>query len=357
MRILVTGGAGFIGANFIRMVLTQYPEHQIVNFDKLTYAGNLDNLMDLAEHPNYKFVCGDISEPEQVAFVIEDIDVIVNFAAESHVDRSIRSAAPFIYSNILGVQVLLDCARAAKVSRFIQISTDEVGGSIMPGRYLQEDSPLSPSSPYAASKASAEHLTYAAYHTHGFETIITRATNNFGPYQFPEKLLPLVIANALEFKPLPIYGDGLYVRDWIYVEDHCRAIYEVMMRGRPGQIYNIGARTEYSNLAVIKKILKILDRPEKLMTHVTDRLGHDRRYAIDPSKLEQELGWQPAVDFEDGLKRTVDWYLRNIVWLARARSGEYRKYYAENYSYRKAYQAPDSRHSTLPERDEDQNAH
>ncbi|MEW6731292.1 MAG: dTDP-glucose 4,6-dehydratase [Acidobacteriota bacterium] len=320
MKIVVTGGAGFIGANFIRLLLTCYPEHEVINFDKLTYAGNIDNLADFATHPRYRFVQGDICAPIEVMETLTGVDAIVNFAAESHVDRSIVAAAPFVTTNVLGVQVLLDCARAAGVARFLQISTDEVGGSLPTGVYLHEDSPLAPASPYAASKAAAEHLVYAAHHTHGLDVVITRTSNNYGPYQFPEKLLPLMIANAIEFKPLPIYGDGLNVRDWIYVEDNCRAVYQVLIHGRAGEIYNIGARCERTNLALVKEVLDIIGRPHSLITYVADRPGHDRRYGIDPSKIEQELSWQPQVDLSEGLRRTVQWYTSNQEWIVCSRN-------------------------------------
>lgn len=334
MKILVTGGAGFIGSNFIRLLLINYPEHKIINFDKLTYAGNLDNLTDLANLPNYSFVKGDICEPKDVLDVLEGVDAIVNFAAESHVDRSIKSAAPFVSTNVFGTQVLLDCAREAKVSRFVHISTDEVGGSLEPGIYLDENSRMFPSSPYAASKAAAEHFVYAAQHTHKLDTVITRTCNNYGPYQFPEKLIPLMIANALENKPLPVYGDGLNVRDWIYVEDNCEALYKVLINGKSGESYNIGARSEKNNLEVIEAILKQLNRSRDLITYVADRPGHDRRYGINPSKIENELGWKPKVTFEQGLSLTINWYLNNQTWLEKTRSGEYLKYYEQVYANR-----------------------
>jgi dTDP-glucose 4,6-dehydratase len=274
---------------------------------------------------------GDICNEQAVAVAMQNADVVVNFAAESHVDRSIRFATPFVTTNILGTQVLLDVARESKVKLFIQISTDEVGGSLPSGVWLRENSPLAPSSPYAASKAAAEHLVHAANHTHKLPTIIIRISNNYGPFQFPEKLIPLTIANALEFKALPIYGDGLYVRDWIYVEDSCRAIHEVILRGQPGQVYNVGARNERTNLAVVKFIVRLLERPRELITFIEDRPGHDRRYGVDPTKIETELGWRPQVTFKEGLKYTIDWYLRNIEWLANARSGQYSDYYYQHY--------------------------
>ncbi len=334
MKILVTGGAGFIGTNFIRMVLANHPDNEIINLDKITYAGNTENLSDLSDNPRYRFYLGDICQPEHVEQVMMGIDAVVHFAGETHVDRSIQDAAPFVVTNIFGTQLLLDFARDAGVSRFIYISSDQIGGSLLPGIYLRENSPAAPTNPYAASKASAEHLVYSAHNIHQFPTVIARLSTCFGPYQYPEKLIPLIIANALEFKPLPIYGDGLHVRDWIYVEDACQAIYQLLIKGRPGQIYNIGARSEKTNLEVVKRILKLLDRPEKIITFVSDRLGHDRRYAIDPGKIERELGWHSQVEFEDGLRRTIDWYLRNIEWLAETRSGSYREYYENTYSNR-----------------------
>ncbi len=334
MKILVTGGAGFIGTNFIRMILLNHPEHEIINLDKLTYAGNAENLLDLSDNPNYRFYVGDICQPDHVEPVIAGIDAVVHFAAESHVDRSIQDAAPFVVTNIFGTQLLLDFAREAKVSRFIYISSDQVGGSLLPGIFLRENSPVSPNNPYAASKAAAEHLVYVSYNIHQFPAIVARLSSCYGPYQFPEKLIPLVIANTLEFKPLPVYGDGLYIRDWVYVEDACRAIYQILLKGRPGQIYNVGARAEKTNLEIIKRILKLLDRPEKLITFISDRLGHDRRYGVDSGKIERELAWRTQIDFEEGLRRTIDWYLRNIEWLADTRSNSYREYYDSLYSSR-----------------------
>ncbi len=334
MKILVTGGAGFIGTNFIRMILLNHPEHEIINLDKLTYAGNAENLLDLSDNPNYRFYVGDICQPDHVEPAIVGVDAVVHFAAESHVDRSIQDAAPFVVTNIFGTQLLLDFAREAKVSRFIYISSDQVGGSLLPGIYLRENSPVSPNNPYAASKAAAEHLVFVSYNIHQFPATIARLSSCYGPYQFPEKLIPLVIANTLEFKPLPVYGDGLHIRDWVYVEDACRAIYQILLKGKPGQIYNVGAHSEKTNLEIIKRILKLLDRPEKLITFISDRLGHDRRYGVDSGKIERELAWRSQIDFEEGLRRTIDWYLRNIEWLADTRSSSYREYYDSVYSSR-----------------------
>lgn len=335
MKILVTGGAGFIGSNFIRMLLLNHPEHEVINLDKLTYAGNSENLADITNNPRYKFYLGDICQPDHVEQVLNGVEAIVHFAAETHVDRSILDAAPFVVTNIFGTQLLLDFAREAKVSRFIYVSTYQVGGNLLPGIFLRENSPVSPSNAYAASKASAEHLVYAAYNIHQFSAVTVRLSNCYGPYQFPEKLIPLIIANALEFKPLPVYGDGLHIRDWIYIEDACQAIYQVLLKGKAGQIYNVGANCEKTNLETIRRILKMLDRPEKLITFVADRLGHDRRYALDTGKLHRELTWHTQIDFEEGLRRTIDWYLRNIEWLADTRStSAYREYYDTVYSSR-----------------------
>ena len=334
MRLFITGGAGFIGSNFIRQTLHYHPAYHIINFDKLTYAGNLDNLKEINGSPNYTFVRGDVCDRPAVDQAMTGADVVVNFAAESHVDRSIENAAAFIQTNVLGTQVLLDAARAAGVSRFFQVSTDEVMGSCRENDYFTESSPICPNSPYAASKAAAEHLVRAANVTFGLDVVMTRASNNYGPYQFPEKLIPLMIANAIEGRELPVYGDGLNVRDWLYVEDCCRAIDAVLHRGESGHVYNIGSRAEKTNLDVVRTLLDLLDRPHSLITHVTDRLGHDRRYATDPSKLETELGWSPQETFESGMKKTVQWYRDNAEWVERARSGSYREYYDRMYGGR-----------------------
>src|SRR5712691_10674901 len=334
MRLLITGGAGFIGSNFIRHLLANHPGYRIVNFDKLTYAGNLDNLRDLYGHANYQFIRGDICNRKALDAAIADADTVVNFAAESHVDRSIESAADFIETNVLGTQTLLDAARTARVSRFVQISTDEVMGSCPDEDYFTEASSMQPNSPYAASKAAAEHLVRAAHVTFGLDVVTTRASNNYGPYQFPEKLIPLMITNALDGKSLPVYGDGLNVRDWLYVEDCCRAIEAVLHRGQSGEVYNIGSRAEKTNLEIVRTLLDLLNQPHTLIKFVTDRLGHDRRYATDPTKLETELGWHPRESFESGIAKTVRWYQNNSEWVARTRSGEYLEYYQRMYGGR-----------------------
>jgi len=334
MRLFITGGAGFIGSNFIRHVLAAHRDYTLVNFDKLTYAGNLDNLRDIDSNTNYTFTRGDICDRRALDEAIADADAVVNFAAESHVDRSIERAADFIQTNVLGTQTLLDAARAAKVSRFVQISTDEVMGSCSDRECFTEASPLRPNSPYAASKAAAEHLVRAAHVTFGLDVVTTRASNNYGPYQFPEKLIPLMISNALEGKELPVYGDGLNVRDWLYVEDCCRAIDAVLHNGRSGEVYNIGSRAEKTNLEIVQALLGLLGKPESLIKFVTDRPGHDRRYATDPAKIETELDWHPAETFETGIEKTVRWYQENLDWVRRARSGEYIEYYQRMYGAR-----------------------
>jgi dTDP-glucose 4,6-dehydratase len=334
MRLFVTGGAGFIGSNFIRHLLANHADCRIVNFDKLTYAGNLDNLGDVHSQPNYTFIRGDICVREALDAAIGGSDAVINFAAESHVDRSIERAADFINTNVAGTQTLLDAARQARVGRFVQISTDEVMGSCSDGGYFTESTPMQPNSPYAASKAAAEHLVRAAHVTFGLDVVITRASNNYGPYQFPEKLIPLMIANALEGKELPVYGDGLNVRDWLYVDDCCRAIESVLHNGRSGEVYNIGSRAEKTNLDVVHVLLNLLGKPHSLIKFVTDRLGHDRRYATDPAKIERELGWHPRETFESGIEKTVRWYRDNADWVARTRSGEYAQYYERMYGGR-----------------------
>ena len=326
-RILITGGCGFIGANFVRHLLETDPALEITNLDALTYAGNPDNLADLAGHPRYRFIRGDIAERRRVTKLVTEgrFDAIVNFAAESHVDRSIDDATPFLRTNVLGTQCLLDAARAAAVPRYVQVSTDEVYGTLGPDDPpFCETTPLAPNSPYAASKAAADLLVRAAHHTFGLDAVLTRCSNNYGPYQFPEKLIPLFITNALANIPVPVYGDGRQVRDWIHVRDHCRGIAAALWRGRAGEVYNFGGRSERYNIDVTRTILALCGKPEDLIRHVTDRLGHDRRYAVDCRKAEAELGWQPTVSFEQGLEATVAWYRANSGWVDRVRSGAYR---------------------------------
>ncbi len=320
MRVLITG-------------FDELPSYQITNFDALTYAGNLDNLEGLNSE-RHRFIRGDIANKAEVLATLDDgTDAIINFAAESHVDRSIASADEFLRTNIIGTQVLLDAARERKVKRFVQISTDEVMGSLPEdeGAFFTESSPYEPNSPYAASKAAAEHLVRAAHHTFKLDTVVTRCGNNYGPRQFPEKFLPLMISNALHDESIPLYGDGRNVRDWIYVEDHCRAILLALEKGRAGEIYNIGARNERRNIEIVQTVLRLLGKPASLIRPVTDRLGHDRRYAIDPEKTERELGWRPQETWESGLEKTIEWYKQNTEWVRRARSGEYREFYARQY--------------------------
>jgi len=333
MRLFITGGAGFIGSAFVRLALAELTQSEVTNFDALTYAGNTDNLEGI-EAEDYRFVHGDITDRDAVMAALgQGTDAIVNFAAESHVDRSIASADEFVRTNVLGTQVLLDCARERKVSRFVQISTDEVMGSLPEDEraFFTEESGFSPNSPYAASKAGAEHLVRAARHTFGLDTVITRCGNNYGPRQFPEKFLPLMIANAMNDQPIPVYGDGRNVRDWIFVDDHCRAILLALEKGRSGATYNIGARNERRNIDVAKSVLDQLGKPHSLLTFVKDRPGHDRRYAIDSSLIESELGWKPRETWESGLSKTIEWYQTNGDWVERARSGAYREFYAQQY--------------------------
>jgi dTDP-glucose 4,6-dehydratase len=332
MKLLVTGGAGFIGSNFVRQVLNRHPDWHLVNLDKLTYAGNLHNLADVADRCGYRFVRGDIAEPATVdQLVRQGCDAIVNFAAETHVDRSIEDAAPFLRTNICGVQVLLEAARQHGVPRLLHISTDEVYGSASDGECFHEGSPLSPGSPYAASKAAADLLIQAFQNTYGLPVMIVRCTNNYGPSQFPEKLIPLVIANALAEQPVPVYGDGLHQRDWLYVEDYCEAIERVLENGRPGQTYNVSCGNPRPNLHVIHTILDQLGKPRSLMQFVHDRPGHDRRYALDSGKIQREIGWRPQVSLEEGLRRTIAWYTTHADWIEQARSGQYREYYDRHY--------------------------
>lgn len=338
MKLLVTGGAGFIGSAFVRLSLASETATAIVNLDKLTYAGNLDNLASAAGSPRYRFVHGDICDERLMDRLLADEkpDAIVHFAAESHVDRSIFTPGPVFETNLRGTFVLLEGARKHRIRRFVHISTDEVYGSLEPPLEADENFPLHPSSPYSAAKAGSDLLARSYVTTYGLPVVITRASNNYGPYQFPEKLIPLMIANALERKPLPVYGDGMQVRDWLYVDDHCRAIQAVLEKGRDGEIYNIGGSRSLPNLEVVRKILAATDRPESLIQTVQDRPGHDRRYALSSEKIMRETGWRPAVRFEDGLARTVEWYTQNAAWVSRVRSGEYRAYYARNYENRQA---------------------
>lgn len=337
MKILVTGGAGFIGSNFIRYFLRAYPQAEVLNVDKLTYAGNLENLSDLASAPNYQFVKADIADRDLIAECLDQrIDAVVHFAAESHVDRSIADASEFVRTNVLGTYTLMEAARRRNIPRFLHVSTDEVYGSLEPGQSADENFPLRPNSPYAASKAAADLLVRSYWQTHRFPAIVTRASNNYGPFQFPEKLVPLMITNAQEGRKLPLYGDGLNERDWIYVEDHCRALDRVLQAGRPGEAYNIGAGRPVSNLDVVRKVLRILNQSEELIEFVLDRPGHDRRYALDTRKIRRELGWEPCVDLDEGLKRTADWYAAHRPWVDRIKAGEYRDYYRRFYENRAA---------------------
>jgi dTDP-glucose 4,6-dehydratase len=332
--ILATGGCGFIGSNFVRYMLRNY-DYTVINVDKLTYAGNLENLSDISDHPKYEFTKGDVADKALIdGLASKGVDAVVNFAAESHVDRSIEDPRVFIETNVLGTQVLLEAARKYKISRFIQISTDEVYGSLGPTGAFSEITPLAPNSPYSASKTAADLLVRAYYKTYGLATIITRCSNNYGPYQFPEKLIPLMISNALEDKPLPVYGDGMNVRDWIYVEDHCRAIDLIVHKGREGEVYNIGASNEVPNIEIVKTILNQLKKPESLIKFVEDRPGHDRRYAIDSTKLRNELGWDLTYSFEDAMDLTIRWYVQHQDWWKNIKSGEYLSYYERMYGHR-----------------------
>ena len=339
MKLLVTGGAGFIGANFIFYMLDAHPEDEIVCLDALTYAGNLETLAPVMDNERFQFVKGDVADRDAVfdLFARENFDTVVNFAAESHVDRSIEDPGIFLKTNILGTQVLMDAAREYGVKRFHQVGTDEVYGDLpldRPDLFFTEDTPITASSPYSASKASADLLVMAYHRTYGLPVTISRCSNNYGPYQFPEKLIPLMIANALADKALPVYGTGENVRDWLYVEDHCRAIDLILREGRVGEVYNIGGHNEKNNLEVVKTILKQLGKPESLITFVGDRKGHDLRYAIDPAKINRELGWLPTTKFDDGIRQTIDWYLENRPWWENIISGDYQKYYEKMYSNR-----------------------
>ena len=339
MKILVTGGAGFIGSNFIYYMLEKHPGYKIVCLDALTYAGNLETLEEAMKNPDFRFVKGDITDREVVRglFAEEKFDIVVNFAAESHVDRSIETPEVFLKTNILGTQVLMDVSREFGIKRYHQVSTDEVYGDLpldKPELFFTEDTPIHTSSPYSASKAAADLLVMAYHRTYNFPATISRCSNNYGPYHFPEKLIPLMIANALADKPLPVYGEGLNVRDWLYVKDHCSAIDLIIHGGKVGEVYNIGGHNERANIDVVKTILKELNKPESLITYVTDRKGHDMRYAIDPTKIHTELNWLPETKFDDGIKLTIKWYLDNKPWWENIISGEYKDYYKKMYENR-----------------------
>ena len=344
MKVLVTGGAGFIGGNFVHHMVNKYPDYQIVNLDLLTYAGNLETLKPVEDKPNYKFVKGDIADEAFIMdlFEKEKFDVVVNFAAESHVDRSIEDPGIFVQTNVMGTRVLLDASRKFGVKRYHQVSTDEVYGDLpldRPDLFFTENTPIHTSSPYSASKASADLFVLAYHRTFGTPVTVSRCSNIYGPYHFPEKLIPLMIANALNDKPLPVYGKGENVRDWLYVEDHCRAIDLIIHKGRVGEVYNVGGHNEMKNIDIVKLICKELGKPESLITHVADRKGHDMRYAIDPTKLHNELGWLPETKFADGIKKTIKWYLDNKEWWETIISGEYQNYYEKMYGNREEVKA------------------
>jgi len=315
MKLLVTGGAGFIGSCFIRYMLNKYPEYKIINLDLLTYAGNIDNLKDVEVNPNYTFVQGNICDKKLVADLMSQVDFCLNFAAETHVDRSITGPEIFVYTNVLGTQNLLEFAKEFKIQRYLQVSTDEVYGTLGKTGYFTENTPLAPNSPYSASKAGADLLVRSYFETFKLPALITRCSNNYGPYQFPEKLIPLFIKNLLANKSVPVYGDGLNVRDWLYVYDHCSAIDTVLHKGKEGEVYNIGGNNEKANIEITKLVLNYMNKPESLINYVEDRLGHDRRYAIDSSKIQKELGWKPETKFKDGIRLTIEWYLNNQDWI------------------------------------------
>jgi dTDP-glucose 4,6-dehydratase len=333
-RVLVTGGAGFIGSNFVRLLLTTDPAIEVVNFDCLTYAGNLANLADLENNPRHRFVRGDVTDRGQVRAAMAGVTDVIHFAAESHVDRSIQDSGPFVRTNVLGTQVLLDAAREAGVAKYVQVSTDEVYGSLGATGLFTEETPLQPNSPYSASKAGADLLVRAYHHTFGFPAVTTRCSNNYGPYQFPEKLIPLFVSNLLADQQVPVYGDGMQVRDWIHVLDHCRGVEAAWRHGTPGEVYNFGGRCEMPNIELTKLLLKLLGKPDSLIRYVADRPGHDRRYAIDCSKAERELGWTPRVPFDRGLAETIDWYRANAAWVAAIKNKDYLSYYEKQYGAR-----------------------
>jgi dTDP-glucose 4,6-dehydratase len=333
--LFVTGGCGFIGSNFVRQLLASDPTVRIINFDALTYAGNLANLADVASDPRYTFVRGDITDRAAVLDALDDgVDAVIHFAAESHVDRSILDSGPFVRTNVTGTQILLDAARERRVPRFVQVSTDEVYGTLGPTGLFTEQTPLAPNSPYSASKAAADLLVRAYHHTFGMDAVVTRCSNNYGPFQFPEKLIPLFITNLMNDQPVPVYGDGMQVRDWIHVLDHARGVEAAWRKGKAGEVYNFGGRCEMPNLHLTHKLLELLGKPKSLIKYVQDRPGHDRRYAIDCAKAERELGWRPQVSFDRGLKETIDWYRANQPWVSQVRSGEYLTYYETQYGNR-----------------------
>jgi len=334
MKIFVTGGAGFIGSNFITHILGLSQNYSVVNYDKLTYAGNLANLDSVASNPHYSFIKGDICDDAAVEAAMAGCRTVVHFAAESHVDRSIYEPAPMIETNVTGTFMLLQIARKLNVEKFVHVSTDEVYGDLAPGTFADENSPLLASSPYSASKASSDLIVRSYVRTFGFPAVITRASNNYGPCQFPEKFLPLMITNALDEKPLPIYGDGEQERNWLHVEDHCRGIQAVLERGRIGEVYNIGGLDVVENLTMARRVLRATGKPESLLSHVADRPGHDRRYALNCEKIQRELGWKPAVSLDDGLRQTIEWYRSSIKWLEGMRGGDYRTYYQKYYENR-----------------------
>jgi len=336
MRLLITGGAGFIGSCFVRLVLAECPDVAVTNLDALTYAGNPDNLADVLHHPRHRFVHGSITDRTVVQESIKDVDAVVHIAAESHVDRSIASADPFVQTNVVGTQILLDAARQRGIQRFVHVSTDEVYGSLGESGEFTESSPLSPNSPYSASKAASDLMVRAAFHTHQMPVMITRCTNNYGPRQFPEKLIPLVINNAMTGQPIPVYGTGANIRNWIHVEDHCRGILRVLEAGEPGEVYNLGSDDELTNLELIRRLLSIIGANESLIRYVSDRPGHDFRYSLNSARSRKLLNWSPQIALDRGLADTVAWYQGNRAWLERVRTGEYRQYYAQHYESRLA---------------------
>jgi dTDP-glucose 4,6-dehydratase len=336
VKVVVTGGAGFIGSGFVRYILKHRPDVEVINFDLLTYAGNLRNVEEVSNDPRYQFVRGDIAKPDDVQNIFRNnkVDAVVNFAAETHVDRSIDDSSPFVRTNVLGTQCLLDQARIHNIQKFVQISTDEVYGSLGITGAFREDSPIDPSSPYSASKAGADLFAFSYYKTYGLPVVITRCSNNYGPYQFPEKLIPLMIMNAMENKPLPVYGDGKNVREWIFTDEHSRAVLMALERGKPGEVYNVGSGYEMPNIDVVREILRLLGKPESLIKYVKDRPGHDRRYAIDCSKIRREWNWSAEISFNEGLAQTIEWYRTHQDWIREIRDASYLAYYDQMYTRR-----------------------